>query len=160
MFAKVLIFQLARQTLNSRRVIHAIRAASFTRIASQDFLSRLCIDLTCKSFARNASFVSGVNAPLPSNTLFFRGILPDRVLCSTAGWSVLMGALLLSRWSMHARARSSGRNAHIRSSILHYVRKSHDWKNFQKLVRTRKEDLWHRNAPSYFQIVFWNFGHA
>ncbi len=52
------------QTLNSRRLIRAIRAASFTRIAPQDFLSRLCIDLTCKSFARNASFVSGVNAPL------------------------------------------------------------------------------------------------
>ncbi len=29
-----------------------------------DCLSRLCIDLTCKSFARNASFASGVNAPL------------------------------------------------------------------------------------------------
>ncbi len=52
--AKVLIFQLARfvlfarQTLNSRRVIRAICAASFARIAPQDFLSRLCIDLTCK----------------------------------------------------------------------------------------------------------------
>ncbi len=45
--AKVQIFQLAR----------------FARIAPQDFLSRLCIDLTCKSFARFASFASGVNAP-------------------------------------------------------------------------------------------------
>ncbi len=36
------------------------------RIAPQDCLSRLCIDLTCKSFARFtwfASFASGVNAP-------------------------------------------------------------------------------------------------
>ncbi len=63
-FAKVQIFQLARmarQTLIPRRVI---RAASFTRIAPQDCLSRLCIDLTCKSFARTASFTSGVKAPL------------------------------------------------------------------------------------------------
>ncbi len=46
----------------------SIRAASFTRIAPQDCLSRLCIDLTCKSFARIASFASGVNAPLaPQN---------------------------------------------------------------------------------------------
>ncbi len=56
----VLIFQLARfalfawiarqmpQTLNLRRVIRAIRAASFARIAPQDCLSHLCIDLTCK----------------------------------------------------------------------------------------------------------------
>ncbi len=36
---------------------------SFTRIASQYCLSRLCIDLTCKSFTRNALFASGVNAP-------------------------------------------------------------------------------------------------
>ncbi len=43
---------------------HSIRAASFARIVPQDSLSRLCIDLTCKSFARNASFASGVNAPL------------------------------------------------------------------------------------------------
>ncbi len=42
----------------------SIRAASFARIAPHDCLSRLCIDLTCKSFARNASFASGVNAPL------------------------------------------------------------------------------------------------
>ncbi len=45
----------------------SIRAASFTRIAPQDCLSRLCIDLTCKSFACNASFASGVNAPEFSN---------------------------------------------------------------------------------------------
>ncbi len=44
---KVQIFQLAK-----KRKIRAIRAASFARIAPQDCLSRLCIDLTCKSFAR------------------------------------------------------------------------------------------------------------
>ncbi len=54
--AKVQIFQLA---LFKR----LIRAASFARIAPQDCLSHLCIDLTCKSFARFASFASGVNAP-------------------------------------------------------------------------------------------------
>ncbi len=49
-----------------RCVIRAIYAASF---APQDCLSRLCIDLTCKSFARNASFASGVNAPLERHSL-------------------------------------------------------------------------------------------
>ncbi len=46
------------------REIHficAILATSFVRIAPQDCLSRLCIDLTYKSFACNASFTSGVN---------------------------------------------------------------------------------------------------
>ncbi len=46
------------------RIKRSICAASFARIAPQDCLSRLCIDLTYKSFARNASFASGVNAPL------------------------------------------------------------------------------------------------
>ncbi len=57
--AKVQIFQLvlsarmARQTLNSRR------AASFVRIAPQDCLSRLCIDLTCKgAFTPDATCVN------------------------------------------------------------------------------------------------------
>ncbi len=47
-----------------KRSIRAIRAASFARIAPQDCLSRLCIDLTCKSFARFASLASGVNTPV------------------------------------------------------------------------------------------------
>ncbi len=98
--------------------------------------------------------------PLQPN--FFRDILPERVSCRAAGWSTLIGTLLLSRWSMRAQVRSSGRNAHIRSSTPHYVRKSHDWKNFQKLVKkTRKEDFWHRNTLSYFQIfLFFYFGNA
>ncbi len=41
---------------HSRHLICANRAAGC--------LSRLCIDLTCKSYALNASFASGVNAPL------------------------------------------------------------------------------------------------
>ncbi len=57
--AKVQIFKFALKKCS----IRAIRTASFARIALQDCLSRLCIDLTCKSFARFASFVSGVNAP-------------------------------------------------------------------------------------------------
>ncbi len=60
--AKIQIFQLARKK-------RSIRAASFTRIAPQDCLSRLCIDLTCKSFERFASFASGVNAPV--TTVYF-----------------------------------------------------------------------------------------
>ncbi len=61
--AKVQIFQLVRITRKNRS-IRVIRATSFARIALQDCLSRLCIDSTCKSFARFASFASGVNAPL------------------------------------------------------------------------------------------------
>ncbi len=60
--AKVQIFQLARITWKKRSIC-GIRAASFAQIAPQDCLSRHCIDLTCKSFARFASFASGVNAP-------------------------------------------------------------------------------------------------
>ncbi len=83
-FAKVQIFQLAlfvritHQTpemLNSRRVIHVnrvIRAASFVRITPQDVYSRLCIDLTCKSLALNASFASGVNAPLEYHLIYLK----------------------------------------------------------------------------------------
>ncbi len=58
----VQIFQLAR-IARKKRSICGIRAASFAQIAPQDCLSRLCIDLTCKSFARFVSFASGVNAP-------------------------------------------------------------------------------------------------
>ncbi len=43
-------------TSGGRKSIHAIRTASFAWIAPQDCLSRLCIDLTCKSFARNVWF--------------------------------------------------------------------------------------------------------
>ncbi len=49
-----------------KRPKRSIRTASFARTAPQDVYSRLCIDLTCKSLALNASFVSGVNAPLYS----------------------------------------------------------------------------------------------
>ncbi len=54
--AKVRIFKLAPFARKKR----SIRATSFARIAPQDCLSHLCIDLTCKSFAR---FASGVNSP-------------------------------------------------------------------------------------------------
>ncbi len=54
---KVPIYQLARK----KHSIRAIRAASFAWIAPQYCLSRICIDLTCKSFS---SFASGVNTPL------------------------------------------------------------------------------------------------
>ncbi len=117
----------------------------------------------CIHCLRNAGFFGKLNKvifPLQPKTHFFRDILPERVLFSAAEWSTLMDALLLSRWSMHARVCSSGRNAHIRSSTVVYVSKSHDWKNSQKLVRTRKWNFWHRNTLLYIQIVFRNFVHA
>ncbi len=76
--AKVQIFQLARIAQKKR----SIRAASFARIAPQDCLSRLCIDLTCKSFTRFESFASGVNAPLDclSSAMLFAGFLVYHLL--------------------------------------------------------------------------------
>ncbi len=68
----------SRQTLNSRRAIRAIRAALFARIAPQDCLSRLCIDLTCKPFA---SFASGVNAPSRRELNVWRAIRANSVQC-------------------------------------------------------------------------------
>ncbi len=53
--------------------------------------------------------------PLICMCLFVRQLLERKVL-------------LLSLWSMCARARSSGRNAHIRSSTLIYVMKIHNRK--------------------------------
>ncbi len=53
----------------SKRPKRSIRAASFARTAPQDVCSRLCIDLTCKSLALNASFASGVNAPWSINPI-------------------------------------------------------------------------------------------
>ncbi len=72
-------------------------------------------------------------------------------------WSALMGAL--SRWSMCARVRSSGRNAHIRSSTVVYVSKSHVCKKLSETC-TNPEIRFLAQKYSYFQIVFWNFGHA
>ncbi len=88
------------------------------------------VHVTLGSFGK----LNNVNFPLQPKTHFFRDILPERVLCSAAEWSTLMGALSLWLWSMRARARSSGRNAHVRSSTLVYVSKIHDWKKtFQNL---------------------------
>ncbi len=71
---------------------------------------------------------------LQPQTNFSRDILPEQCI-----WMKRVDVLLLlSLWSMCARAFSSGRNAHIRSSTLVYVSKSHDWKNFLKLVRSRE----------------------
>ncbi len=58
------------------RIKRSIRAALFTPFAPQDCLSRLCIDLTCKSFARNASFASGVNQYLNSGVSIDPRIIP------------------------------------------------------------------------------------
>ncbi len=55
---------LHRNDVTTRASSWLVNAASSARIAPQDVYSRLCIDLTCKSHALNASFTSGVNAPL------------------------------------------------------------------------------------------------
>ncbi len=89
----------------------------------------------CIHCLHNAGFFGKLNKvifPSQPKTHFFRDILPERVLCSAAEWSALMGALLLMLWSMRARARSSGRNAHIRSSTRVYVMKSHDRKKLSE----------------------------
>ncbi len=103
-------------------------------VAAPEKQTAFTVHVTLGSFGK----LNKVIFPSQPKTHFFRDILPERVPCSAAGWNVLMGTHLLSRWSVCARARSSGRNAHIRSSTVVYVSKSHDWKNFLKLVRTRK----------------------
>ncbi len=55
---------------------------------------------------------------------------------------------------VNACARSSRRSAHTRNSSLYVVMKSHAHKHFPKLVRNCKECIWHRNTPSFVQIVF------
>ncbi len=67
----------------------------------------------CIHCSHNTGFfweLSKVIFPLQPKTQLFGDILPERVLCSAAEWSALMGALLisLSLWSMRARTRSSG----------------------------------------------------
>ncbi len=42
-------------------LVNAVQKSAKVQIFPQDCLSHLCIGLTCKSFARNASFTSGVN---------------------------------------------------------------------------------------------------
>ncbi len=83
--AKVQIFQLALFA-RKKHSIRAIRAASFARIAPQDCLSRLCIDLTCKSFAPFTSFASGVNAPWLINRVnvirYYSPLLLTKLWCT------------------------------------------------------------------------------
>ncbi len=69
-------------------------------------------------------------------THFFRDILPERVpCCQPADWRKLSFSL----WSMPARARSSGRNAHIRSSTVVYVIKNNDRKKLSKTCTNPEE---------------------
>ncbi len=71
--------------------------------------------------------------PSQPKTHFFRDILPERVpCCQPVDWSVLMGALSFSLWSMCVQAGSSGRNAHIRSSTVVYVIKNNDRKKLSE----------------------------
>ncbi len=60
------------QSTIARKGYKAISKGAFTPDANDanksDWISRLCIDLTCKSFARFVSFASGVNAPLGFET--------------------------------------------------------------------------------------------
>ncbi len=70
---------MAHQTFNSRHAICA-NCTSFVRIAPQDCLLRLCIDLTCKSFAR---FASGVNAPLECGLFSLLHCGEDTAVCVT-----------------------------------------------------------------------------
>ncbi len=98
------------------------------RGSSTNTLQKLCCcpgKTNCIHSFRDAGFFGKLNKvffPSQPKTHFFRDILPKRVPC---GWSALMAALSLLLRSMGARARSSGRNAHIRSSTVVYVSKSH-----------------------------------
>ncbi len=72
-FQLVWIMRQTRETLNSRRLIRTNRTAGC--------LLRLCIDLTCKSFALTASFASSVTLTFSvrsSVTLSLRSGMPNR----------------------------------------------------------------------------------
>ncbi len=118
--------------------------ALFINRSSTNTLEKLCCcprKTNCIHCLRNAGFFGKLNKvifPSQPKTHFFRYILLKRVPCSSiAEWKCWWPALLQS---MRAWARSSGRNAHIRSSTVVYVSKSHDRK------KTRKLDFWHRNT--------------
>ncbi len=112
----------------------------------------------CIHCSHKAGFFGKLNKvifPSQPKTHFFRDIPPERVPYSAAEWSALMGVLSLSLWSM--RARFSGRNAHVRSSTLVYVSKSHDLKKtFRNLYEPGRKIF----ATEILQIAFWNFGHT
>ncbi len=94
-------------------------------------------------------------------THFFRDILPERVpCCQPADWSVLMGALSFSLWSMRARARSSGRNAHIRSSTVVYVIKNNDRKKLSETCTNPEVRFLAQKYCYTSKFFFGNFVHA
>ncbi len=105
--------------------------ALFVKRSSTNTLEKLCCCPGKTNFIHSlcdAGFFGKLNKvifPSQPKTHFFWDILPEWVPCSAAGWSALMAALLLLLRSMGARAHSSGRNAHIRSSTIIYVSKSH-----------------------------------
>ncbi len=68
--------------------------------------------------------------PSQPKTHFFRDILPERVPCSAADWSVLIGCSRSGR-CVHGRVLP-GRNAHIRSSTVVYVIKNNDRKKLSE----------------------------
>ncbi len=91
--------------------------------------------------------------PSQPKTHFFRDILPERgPCCQPADWSMLMGALSLSR-SMRARTRSFERNAHIRSSTVIYVIKNNDRKKLWNLYESGSE-IFGTEILLYVQIFF------
>ncbi len=93
----------------------------------------------CIHVLHNVGFFGKLNKvlfPSQPKTHFFSDILPKQVPCSRM--KHVDGALLLFLWSMRARARSFGRNAHISSSTLVYV-KIHDRKHLWNLYKPRSK---------------------
>ncbi len=90
--------------------IHCLRNAGFFWEAEQGYLS-----LTSKNTSLETFFPSESRAAVQPN--------------DACWWAHLIS---LSRWSMCEQARSSGRNAHIRSFTIIYVIKGHDWKKLSE----------------------------
>ncbi len=124
------------------------------------FKAKLLDKTNCIHCSHNAGFFGKLNKvifPLQPKTHFFRDILPERVP-SAAGWSTLIGVLLLMLWSMRARAHFSRRNAHIRSSTVVYVNKSHDWKKtFRNLYKSGRKifatEILCHTSKSFFETL-------
>ncbi len=106
----------------------------------------------CIHCLRNAGFFRKLNKvifPSQPKTHFFRDILSERVPCSRK--SCVDGRTLsLAPVDVCMGSFSRGKCPYKSSTVI-YISKSHDLKNSQKLGRTRKWGLWHRNTV---QIVF------
>ncbi len=96
----------------------------------------------CIHCSRNAGFFRKLNKVIfpsqPKHTSL-ETFFPSESRAAVQADEAVDGLLSLLLRSMRARAHSSGRNAHIKSSSIVYISKSHDRKNLHNLYEPRSE---------------------